>query len=249
MANPIRIKAIVNSVIAHGQGVYSVSMAPEGRVPRFKPGQFLHLTVDGYDPGSGYWPESRAFSIASSPGLDTLLIVYSVKGSYTRKMEKSLEPGREVWLKLPYGNFTIEKNIQSGQDIVLVAGGTGITPFISYLDALVTTCTHVGSIYLYYGVRLNSLMLFSPLLARCIEGISTFRANIFIENEAPDKLMLPIARKAQGRLCVDAIYEEAHELNNPIYFLSGPQPMINSFRNHLAEKRVALTNIKIDEWE
>ena len=148
MANPVRIKALVNSVVAHGEGVYSVTLAPEGRIPRFKPGQFLHLTVDAYDPVSGYWPESRAFSIASPVGSDTLLIVYSVKGVYTRKMEKSLEPGKEVWLKLPYGDFTIEKNIQPDQDIVLVAGGTGISPFVPYLDALVTGASpRVPSIY------------------------------------------------------------------------------------------------------
>ena len=92
-------------------------------------------------------------------------------------------------------------------------------------------------------------MLFSSLLARCMDVLATFRANVFIENETPDVEMLPIARKEQGRLCIDAIYEETRGLNSPVYFLSGPQTMISSFRRRLAEKRVALTNIKIDEWE
>jgi len=249
MANPIRLKAVVKSVISHGEGVYSVTLAPEGRIPRFKPGQFLHLTVDGYDPVSGYWPESRVFSIASAFGSDTLLIVYSVKGAYTKKMEKSLEPGKEVWLKLPYGDFTVEKNIQADQDIVLVAGGTGISPFIPYLDALVTAGKSAVSLYLYYGVRLPSLLLFSPLLARCMEVLPTFRANIFIENETSDGAMLPGARKEQGRLSIDAIYEETRGLNSPVYFLSGPQIMISAFRRRLEEKGVARDNIKIDEWE
>ena len=35
-------------------------------VTPFKPGQFLHLALDAFEPG-GFWPESRVFSIASAP--------------------------------------------------------------------------------------------------------------------------------------------------------------------------------------
>lgn len=249
MANPIRIKALVKSVVAHGEGVYSVTMAPEGRIPRFNPGQFLHLTVDEFDPSSGYWPESRVFSIASPSGSDSILIVYSVKGSYTRKMESVLAPGKEVWLKLPYGDFTVERNVRKGQDLVLVAGGTGITPFVPYLEGLAAGGDAPGAISLYYGVRIYSLMLFSALVARCIENHPTFEAILFVENGGMEEPRLPFARKVSGRLSIDAIYDETRGLNDPAYFLSGPQAMISSFRSRLADRGVALDNIKIDEWE
>jgi len=134
MANPIKLKATVSSVQQFGEGVYEISMVPEGFVPRYKPGQFLHLTVDEYDPAGGFWPESRVFSIASASGSDDIRIVYSVKGKYTRRMEEGLKPGATVWLKLPYGDFVIEGVLKDGQGAVLVAGGTGVSPFLPFLE-------------------------------------------------------------------------------------------------------------------
>ena len=66
MATPQKIRCQVQQITAHGDHVYTVDLTPERPVPRFRPGQFLHLTLDDYDP-SGFWPESRVFSIASSP--------------------------------------------------------------------------------------------------------------------------------------------------------------------------------------
>jgi len=124
MSNPIKLKAHVLSVKSFGPDTYSVKFKPEVAPPRFKAGQFLHLTIDEYDPAGGFWPESRVFSIASALGMSELEIVYSVKGRYTRRMAEYLSPGREVWLKLPYGNFIIDASIAPGQDVVMIAGGT-----------------------------------------------------------------------------------------------------------------------------
>ena len=117
MSNPVKLKAQVLSVKSFGPDTYSVKFKPEVSPPRFKAGQFLHLTIDEYDPAGGFWPESRVFSIASAPGMSELEIVYSVKGRYTRRMADHLSSGREVWLKLPYGNFIIDSSIAPRQDV------------------------------------------------------------------------------------------------------------------------------------
>ena len=90
---------------------------PEKPAPRFAPGQFLHLALDDYHP-SDFWPESRVFSIASSPTeRETLRITYAVKGVFTTRMEAELAPGRQVWVKLPYGEFCVEgqRRLSSGR--------------------------------------------------------------------------------------------------------------------------------------
>ena len=61
-----RMPCTVRDVIDHGERVYTVDLAPSMPVPRFTPGQFLHLALDPYQ-ADGFWPESRVFSIASSP--------------------------------------------------------------------------------------------------------------------------------------------------------------------------------------
>jgi len=101
MSLPRKIRCAVESVVDHGGRVYSVELKPDRPIPVFQPGQFLHLTVDEFDP-AGFWPESRVFSIASSPTeRNRLRICYSVKGRYTQKMERAIAVGREVWIKLP----------------------------------------------------------------------------------------------------------------------------------------------------
>ena len=53
MANPVKICGNVASLTKHDEGVFTVTIMPEQRVPRFKAGQFLHLTLDDYDPQGG----------------------------------------------------------------------------------------------------------------------------------------------------------------------------------------------------
>jgi len=249
MPNPVKIPATVESVISHGEGVYTVSMHPDGRVPRFKAGQFLHLTVDEFDPAGGFWPESRVFSIASEPGGELVSIVYSVKGAYTKKMEGLLRAGVRVWLKLPYGDFVINAIIKEGQDVVLVAGGTGVSPFIPYLESLGQGDSAHGKVRLYYGARLKSYILFPETIERCARSVAGFQAIVSIENESSSGLAIDGAKIQDGRLSIDAIYSECKDMKDPVYFLSGPPVMIKLFKQQLADKGIGCDNIKIDEWE
>jgi hypothetical protein len=90
-----KIRCAVERITDHGDRVYTVELTPETPVPAFRPGQFLHLALDAYDP-SGFWPESRVFSIASAPSQRRALrIAYSVKGAYTIRMEQELRAGGE----------------------------------------------------------------------------------------------------------------------------------------------------------
>jgi len=89
-----KLACVVEQVIAHGERVYTLVLRPERRVPRFRPGQFLHLAVDAYDP-TGFWPESRAFSIASAPEeRDAIRLTYAVHGRFTARLEQAAVAGR-----------------------------------------------------------------------------------------------------------------------------------------------------------
>src|SRR5215203_4942761 len=110
-----KLRCVVERIVDHGEQVYTLALRPERPVPRFRAGQFLHLALDAYDP-TGFWPESRVFSIASAPaGRDLVRITYAVHGRFTARMEAELREGRQVWIKLPYGDFVID----SQSDVVL----------------------------------------------------------------------------------------------------------------------------------
>src|SRR3977135_2011757 len=127
-----KLRCVIERLVPHGERVYPLALRPERLVPRFRAGQFLHLALDPYDP-SGFWPESRGFSISSlAAQRDTVRISYAVHGRVTTVMESDLVEGRQVWIKMPYGDFVID----SRADVVLFAGGTGITAFTAFLEGL-----------------------------------------------------------------------------------------------------------------
>ena len=172
---PQKLRSQVNKTTDHGDHVYTVDLAPERPVPRFKPGQFLHLTLEDYDP-SGFWPESRVFSIASSPAQrNDLKIIYSVRGRYTARMENELQEGRMVWVKLPYGDFVI----RGANNVALLAGGTGITAFTAFLENLMPE--HPSMVYLVYGARNRNLLIYRDMIENQVSRITKLKTFYFIE--------------------------------------------------------------------
>jgi len=100
-----KYKSIIKSITNPFEGIYTLEFRSLVRPYKYHPGQFLHLALDESYDGIGQWSDSRCFSMQSNPSDETIKITYAVKGSFTKKMEKALKVGSEVWLKLPYGDL------------------------------------------------------------------------------------------------------------------------------------------------
>ena len=225
-----RLPCGVERVVDHGDHVYTVTLAPDGPAPSFRPGQFLHLALDPFEPG-GFWPESRVFSIASSPAeRDRLSITYAVKGAFTTRMERELAPGREVWVKLPYGEFTVDP----GRDAVLFAGGTGITAFTAFLGSLPAQPAH--RVALFYGARTPDLFVYGDLAARRAAEVAGLEAHLVCE-------------ATEGRLSAAAAWPSLVALEDPVFYLSGPPAMLTALTGQLHERGVPDDAIRTDAWE
>jgi ferredoxin-NADP reductase len=247
MANPVKIRGNIALLTKHDENIFTVAIIPEQRAPRFKAGQFLHLALDNYDPQGGFWPESRVFSIASAPTSKQIEIVYSVKGRYTARMRNELAIGNQVWLKLPYGEFSIDSAAAAGQDIVLVAGGTGISPFLSYLRTMLNGSPNTRRIHLLYGIRNATHQLCPEVLSACYSTIKGFGMDLYVENGADS--IFPGVSQHQGMIQIERILETGKTMEDPAYFLSGPPIMIQTFKKGLAAAGINSKNIKVDEWE
>ena len=225
-----RMPCMVRDVIDHGERVYTVELEPSIAVPRFTPGQFLHLALDPYE-ADGFWPESRVFSIASSPKeRDRLSITYAVKGAFTSRMERELAVGGSAWVKLPYGEFVVEPD----RDAVLFAGGTGITAFTAFLGSLAPD--HASQVVLFYGARTPELFVYGDLAETCAREVPALTCHL--ASEATD-----------GRLDVDTAWPEIATLEHPLFYLSGPPAMLTAITAQLQGRGVAQEDIRTDAWE
>lgn len=244
MASVRKIPCVVSSVTDHGGQVYSVRLEPQERLPRFSAGQFLHLTLDPYDPAS-FWPESRVFSIASSPGRDEPLeILYSVKGRYTTRMEQELKPGAEVWVKLPYGDFIFD---DPGKERVFFAGGTGISAFSALLNTILKS-GQKAPVKLIYGIRNEQLFFYREVVeALAREGLCA-QIHLFVEEGAlpsePANLSVH-----PGRIDFDAVWPRLDAGGSADFYLAGPPRMLDVLTGKLRAKNVPDARIYVDKWE
>ena len=245
---PRKIRCAVESISDHGESVYTLDLLPDSPVPSFRPGQILHLTVDDYDP-SGFWPESRVFSIASSPrDRKCLRLCYSVKGRYTTRMEQVLAPGREVWVKLPYGDFVID----SASDAVLIAGGTGISAFTAFLEAL--TPENPRLVTLVYGARSSALFLFREMILGQLAHVPNFDAVFCTETGASGfATELAAAPRAPaclpGRIALELLWPRWNTPGSRVFYLSGPPVMLSVLSTDLQGRGVPAAQIRTDAWE
>jgi len=242
MPPPVKLPVEVESIIHHADGVKSFIMIPLKPCPNFRPGQFLHLAIDEYDP-SFHWPESRVFSIANSPSRrDKIRITFSVKGDFTKRMHDEVKPGNILWLKLPYGRFSFPDD---ERDIIMIAGGTGVTPFISFLEYAIDNKIK-NRIKLYYGVRSPAYLIFVSLFKDCSINLNEFNYHIYIESNS-NKCLLKNVKN--GILSIETIMKDKSNNSNSIYYLSGPQKMIDSFREKILKSEIKESNIIVDEWD
>jgi ferredoxin-NADP reductase len=237
----------VESIRRIDQDVFMLAFEPRGRVPRFKPGQFLHIALDNYDPTGGFWPESRVFSIASNPCDRLLKIIYSVKGRFTSRMRDEIQVGTKVWIKLPFGDFIIDEKVDSTRSIVLIAGGTGISPFLPFLEIRSTENPGLSPIWLFWGARNSRLLAPKEVVERCLTS-GSIRATFSLEDGAVEKID-PRIETRNGRLDIARIREETRIMQKPVFFLSGPPAMIQAFKDYLLGDGAAPSDVIIDDWE
>ena len=133
--------------------------AVDRRCRTFKPGQFLHLAIDPYD-GAGFWPESRVFSIASSPGERDRL-----DDHVRRQGRRSRRGWSASWCPAPPSGSSCRTASSSSiprKDAVLFAGGTGVTAFTAFLRSL--DARPRAARLLFYGARTPDLFVYGALV-------------------------------------------------------------------------------------
>jgi ferredoxin-NADP reductase len=229
MAIVRKYRSEVVSIITSIENVYTVEFRSLEKPFTYTPGQFLHLALDSYDP-AGQWPDSRCFSMQSSPNSELIKITYAVKGNFTDRMRLELKIGREVTLKLPYGDLFTQPH--NKENTVFIAGGTGITPFLSLFNH--STFSEYITPVLYAGFRNKGMNLYRAELEMAQKINPFFKVTV-------------VYQEIDGILNVEKIYEASD--HKASFFISGPPVMIKTFKKVLITIGVPSNQVLTDDWE
>jgi len=113
---------------------------------------------------------------------------------------------------------------------VFIAGGTGITPFLSLFTHM--SFNEYINPRIYLGFRSKDYNIYHEELNRSCNS-SKFVKSYYQDND--------------GIINIQQIFDENGIASD--YFISGPPVMIKSFKNVLVEKGVPLINVLTDDWE
>ncbi|MGH9856530.1 MAG: ferredoxin--NADP reductase, partial [Acidobacteriota bacterium] len=183
-----------------------------------------HLPTD--DRGSDRW-----FTVASAPYEKAVMVTTRLTektGSTFKQALRALEVGKSIEISYVEGDFVID---DPEQQYVFIAGGIGITPFHSILKEAhkMDRQLHVR---LLYGNR-NEDILFKAEL----ESFAKSNPHLVIQYVISPK-----------RIDEEAINTFVPDLNEPAYYISGPEPMVMSLRDTLKKMGVAEDQIKLDDF-
>jgi len=211
-----------------------------GEAVRFSAGQFftLHVRLGGGEIAK------RAYSASSSP-LDPLRVSVTVKrvegGCVSTHIVENMREGELLDVLGPSGSFT-PAPATGPRRIVLVGGGSGITPLASIARTLLATEPET-QIVLVYGNRAWRDVIFRDALEELVQrhaASGRFVLRHVLETPPPGWT------GGAGRLDGAALLRELQSLDPAMpseYFLCGPDPMMHTVRTALAANGVANASI------
>lgn len=132
--------------------------AKEKKFPYFRAGEFITLSARVKDSFI-----SRPYSIASSPkeALEGRFeIIVQKKGIFSEYLIDEADIGTEIAVGEPSGDF-YHDDLRDRKHILAIAGGSGITPFVSMMKAI-KEGSEDFRLTLVYGVRRREMMLCDP---------------------------------------------------------------------------------------
>jgi predicted ferric reductase len=150
---PFRVGAV--SEIA--PGIWNIALdPPEGaRPPSYAPGQFHFLY---FAPGADTEAEEHPFTISSGAPSGSYGSTVKESGDFTRRLS-ALEAGTSVSVHGPFGRFSYVFHPEETK-LVFIAGGIGITPFMSMLRHMRAYGVS-RRVMLFYGARTEADLVFA----------------------------------------------------------------------------------------
>ena len=185
-------------------------------------GQFAFLSV----PGAGS-ADRHPFSISRMDANGSIRMSVRKVGDFTHRLEQ-LMPGQKVRLYGPHGSFGRHVLDKKGSQ-VWIAGGIGITPFLSLLQAFGAERSPVP-LCLVWSVRRPEDAVYRTEIEEFMRKLPNGRFELWVTSQ-------------QGRLSVNALAPIVADPARASFFICGPSDMVTDLTRQLRVSGVSVKRI------
>nr|WP_238401454.1 ferric reductase-like transmembrane domain-containing protein [Halomonas alkaliphila] len=227
---------VVNTTLERGDTTTLTLESTGAHRFAFQPGQFLWITL-----GDTPWSlQQHPFSLSSSAA-NSGRITFSAKrlGDFTRQLP-NVTTNTLAFIEGPFGAFTPRPNNSSG--LVMIAGGIGITPFMSMLYTFRDQQDR-QPIWLIYANPTWQEATFRDTLDDLAKHLNL--TLIHVISDLHDGWEGEVGYVDQS-LLARSLPQDTGQRD---YFICGPDPMMDSAEQGLIAQGVAPTNIFSDRFD
>ena len=207
---------------------------------RFIPGQYI--TIEAELQGSLL---RRSYSICSSPSNGELRVAIKEvdKGRFSHYANHELKIGSTLEVAAPEGRFVLETSPDNRKKYMAFAAGSGITPVISMIKAVLEE-EKESRFVLVYGSKSNDKTIFKGELDALVAASGNRLVVHYVFSQIiSDKALFG---RIDSRLVKGLLKKEYANISFDEYFLCGPEEMINTVQKILLKKGVKEDQIKFE---
>lgn len=204
-----------------GHQITEVLLKPRKKELSYLAGQFAFFNFPAINK-----KEQHPFTISSHPYDNFLRITVKGLGDYTNDFGDKLTVGDQALIEGPYGHFSSSYIKES--DLIWVAGGIGITPFLSLAGDL-----HPNNIHLFWCVKTLDEAVYLDELKLAAKRNPKFKFTIWDSDTS-------------GYLTADKL--DLDNYVNKGYLICGPESLKKNLTQQLKTKGVSVDNIYDEEF-